>query len=174
MTPADTCRTLFCDLCSVYVCRGRCVLPSAHCTLLVALCHRHFESCFPFFRGTSGWMTSTQQAVPPNLQKLQSRLRRLKSRDVLEPPYTVGGGGGGTPPGPPSPPLPPLPMFEADCQNFRPAFGGDHRGTLGGGRSPPNPPPPPSDPPPSPTSNAFLLTAHLFGDKVTQSSSRAS
>ena len=28
---------------------------------------------------------------------------------------------------------------------FRPTFGGDHRGTLGGGGSQPNPPPPPSN-----------------------------
>ena len=62
---------------------------------------------------------------------------------------------GGTPPGPPPPP--PLPMFEAASQNFpsappaprgfklknfRPAFGGDHRGVQGGGVSQPTPPPP--------------------------------
>ena len=62
---------------------------------------------------------------------------------------------GGTPP---MDPPPPLPMFEADSQNFAleplaprgfklkdflPAFGRDHRGTLGGGGSQPNPPPPP-------------------------------
>ena len=50
---------------------------------------------------------------------------------------------------------PPVPMFEADSQNFvsaprgfklksfRPAFGGDHRRTIGGGGSQPNPSPPP-------------------------------
>ena len=67
--------------------------------------------------------------------------------------------GGGTPP-PPSRPFtrPPVPMFEADSQNFasvprgfqlrnfRPAFGGDHRRTIGGGRVPPKPPPPPPPP----------------------------
>ena len=75
---------------------------------------------------------------------------RLRGRsDVLEPPYTAGGAGGGYPP------LPPLPMFEADSQNFSsvprgftlkifwPAFGGDHRGTLGGGRGPSQTPLPP-------------------------------
>ena len=65
-------------------------------------------------------------------------------RDVVERPYTAGGGG--CPPPPLDPP--PLPMFEAEGQNFalvpsvpraftlqyfRPAFGGDHGGTLGGG-----------------------------------------
>ena len=64
----------------------------------------------------------------------------------------------------PPPPPPAIPMFEADSQkcasaplvpegfkltNFRPAFGGDHRGTLGGGGSQPDPPP---LPPPSNTS----------------------
>ena len=67
--------------------------------------------------------------------------------------------GGGAPP----PPPPPLPMFEADSQisasvpsvprgfrlqnlwspygpHFWPAFGGDHRGTIGGGGSQPTPP----------------------------------
>ena len=58
-------------------------------------------------------------------------------------------------------------MFEADSQNFasaslapgglklqnfRPAFGGDHRGTLKGGGSQPNPPPSP----PFPSSNTSL------------------
>ena len=75
--------------------------------------------------------------------------------------YSKGGGGGGTPP-------PPLPMFEADSQNFastpsaprafklenfRPAFGGDHRGTQGGGKVPAKSPyPPPPFRPPSPPS----------------------
>ena len=72
-------------------------------------------------------------------------------RDVLERPSTAGGGGHT----PPSSSPPPLPMFEAeaDSQNFAsvcakrisafwPAFGGDHRGTLGGGVSQPTPPPP--------------------------------
>ena len=79
---------------------------------------------------------------------------------------------------PAAPPLPPpLPMFEADIQtfasapsvprgftlqNFRPAFGGDHRGTLGGGGSQPNPPPP-FRPPPSPPSNTFLPRPTLQG-----------
>ena len=60
------------------------------------------------------------------------------------------------------PPPPPVPMFEADSQTFasapsvprgftlqnvRPAFGGAHRGTLGGGGGGPSQPPyPPSDP----------------------------
>ena len=81
-------------------------------------------------------------------------------RDVLERLYTVGGGG--VPPPPPDPPHP-LPMFEADSQNFasapsvprgfelqnfRPAFGGGHRGTPGGGGSQPTPPSPPQTPPP--------------------------
>ena len=35
-----------------------------HCTLLVALCHRHFESCFPFFRGTSA-TTPLSKTLPP-------------------------------------------------------------------------------------------------------------
>ena len=84
--------------------------------------------------------------------------------DVLERPYTAGGGGVPPPPlDPPPPPPPPLPMFEADSQhfasapsvprgfklqNFGPAFGGDHRGTLGRGgvpaKPPLQPPPPPS------------------------------
>ena len=63
------------------------------------------------------------------------------------------------------PPRPPLPMFEADSQIFasapsvprgftlqifRPPFGGDHRGTLGGegGGVPANSDPPPTPPPP--------------------------
>ena len=71
-------------------------------------------------------------------------------RNVLERPYAVGGGG--VPP--PGRPPPPLPMFGADSQDFasapsvprgftlqnlRPAFGGDHRGTLGGAPPPPIP-----------------------------------
>ena len=84
-------------------------------------------------------------------------------RDVLGRPY-AGGGGGGYPPlcTPPSP----LPMFEADSQHFasvprgftlqkfRPAFGGDYRGTFrGGGPSQPPPPPPPN---PACTRNVHL------------------
>ena len=72
---------------------------------------------------------------------------------------------GGYPPPPLRPPPPPLPMFEADSQNFasapsvprgftlqnfRPPFGGGHRGILGGGGGPSQPPPP--SPPPSNTS----------------------
>ena len=96
--------------------------------------------------------------------------------DVSEGPYTVGGGG--VPPlTPPTslhldPPPPPLPfqclrltaqflLRRLRCQEdlrfkiFRPPFGGDHRGTLGGGGGVrPNPFPPPSPlqtpPPPSP------------------------
>ena len=73
---------------------------------------------------------------------------------------------GGTPPPLDPLPAPPpfLPMFEADSQifalatstprgfklkNFRPAFGGDHRGTQVGRGIPANPPPP-SDPPSPP------------------------
>ena len=82
--------------------------------------------------------------------------------DVLERPYTAGGGVYPPPPyTPPPPPLlirshtpPPLPMFAADSQNFAsapsvprgfklqkvwPAFSGDHRGRKG---SQPNPLPP--------------------------------
>ena len=85
------------------------------------------------------------------------------ARDVLERPYAAGGGV--RPPGPP----PPLPMFEADSQNFasvpsvprgftlqilRRAFGGDHRGTLGGGGVPANPPPP--QPNPMPVTRGYM------------------
>ena len=67
------------------------------------------------------------------------------------------------------PPPPPLPMFEADSQNFASApsvprgftlqnswlaFGGDHRGTLGGSQT--NTPSDPPPPPPSPPSNTSL------------------
>ena len=66
------------------------------------------------------------------------------------------------------PPPPPLPMFGTDSQNFasapsaprgsklqnfRPAFGGDHRALAGGGSWPT---PPPFRPPPSPPSNSSL------------------
>ena len=89
---------------------------------------------------------------------------RGPASNVLERPYSVGGGGV-TPRPPPPPSTPPLPMFEADSQifasapsvprgfkhrNFRPAFGGDHWGTLGGGGAQPNPPPPFTSPPPPP------------------------
>ena len=75
--------------------------------------------------------------------------------DVLERPYARRRRG--LPPPPWTPP-PPLPIFEAASQDFAlapsvprgfklqnlwPAFGGDHRGTLGGGGSQPNTPPPP-------------------------------
>ena len=78
--------------------------------------------------------------------------------DVLYRPSTAGGG-------PPPPPLePPFPVpfqclrltakilirWQEDlrCKIFRPAFGGNHRGTLGGGGVPakPLPPPPPLPP----------------------------
>ena len=67
----------------------------------------------------------------------------------------------------PPPPLPPFQCLKLTAkffasapstpggftlQNFRPAFGGDHRGTPGGGGSQPNPPFPPLPPP----SNTFL------------------
>ena len=92
-------------------------------------------------------------------------------------------GGGGVPakppkhppfrPPPPSSPPPPLPMFEAESQsfasapsvprglkpkNFRPAFGGDHRGTLGGGGVPAKPPTSSASKPPSPPSNTSLAS----------------
>ena len=101
--------------------------------------------------------------------------------DVLERLYTVGGGGVPplTPPylpplGPPPLLPPPLVMCVADSQNFalapsvprgfklqnfRPPFGGDHRGTEGGGGVPANPPPPhfrPPPPLPPPPSNTSL------------------
>ena len=77
--------------------------------------------------------------------------------DVLKRPYTVGGEGD----------LPFLPFqcwrltakilpWRLRCQedlslkNFRPAFGGDHRGTQGGGRFQPKSPSPPSDSPSPP------------------------
>ena len=90
-----------------------------------------------------------------------STLVKVCPGDVPGRPYPAGGGGGGRAP----PPSPPLPMFEADSQtfasapsvprgftlqNFRPAFGGDHRGTPGGGGGPSQTPlqtPPPSGPP---------------------------
>ena len=91
-------------------------------------------------------------------------------RNVLDQPYTAGGGGGNPPPLDP----PPLPMFEAGSQNFasapsvprgfkpqnfRPAFGRDHRGAEGEGG--PSQPPSPSDPlPPSNTSLPLLLLLH--------------
>ena len=79
-----------------------------------------------------------------------------------------------------TPPPPPFPMFEADSQNFAsapsvprrfklqnswPAFGGDHRGTLGGGGSQPKPPPSlllhPFPPPPPPFRPPPPITASL-------------
>ena len=88
---------------------------------------------------------------PPRPRPAASPMLAPVGSDVLERPYAAGGARG-TPPLPP----PPLPMFEADCENFasapsvprgfnienvRPAFGGDHRGTLGGGwASQPHPP----------------------------------
>ena len=103
------------------------------------------------------------------------------ARNVLEQPYTVGGGGGSPPgphppPPPRPPPPPPLPMFEADSQNFAlalsrgfklkhfgPAFGGDHKGTLGGEGSQPKPPSDPTSPP----YNTSLPMApdHFFSSK---------
>ena len=50
-------------------------------------------------------------------------------------------------------------------QNFRPAFIGDHRGTIGGGGGRPNPPLSPlqtPSPPPSPPSNTSLDTGLLL------------
>ena len=84
-------------------------------------------------------------------------------RDALDRRCTTGGAGVYPPP--------PLPMLEADSQNYalapsvprgsapqnsRPAFGGDHRGTLGDRGSQPNPPPPPPPLRPPPPSNAPL------------------
>ena len=106
--------------------------------------------------------------------------------DVLERPYTAGGGGVPplTPPSSlPLDPLPPLPpplvMFEADSQSFasapsvprgfelhifRPSFGGDLKGTIGGGRVRPNPPPPlcPFRPPPPPPPPLLILPCPLL------------
>ena len=99
------------------------------------------------------------------MERAASAAERPIPSHVLERPYTVGRGGGYPPWSPPSPPPPPLPMFEADSQDFasapsvprgftlqnsRPAFDGDHRGTLGGGGVPANPPPPLQTPPPPP------------------------
>ena len=82
----------------------------------------------------------------------------------LTPPYLP-------PLGPPPPLPPPLVMCEADSQkfasapsvprgfklqNFRPAFSGDHRGTLGGGGVRPNAPPPSPLQTPSPPSNTSM------------------
>ena len=91
--------------------------------------------------------------------------RALRPGDVLERPYAVGGG---VPPltphylpplGPPPPPpfrclrlTAKMLLWRLRCQegltfkNFRPAFGGDHRGREG--QAEPLPLPPPSDPPP--------------------------
>ena len=107
----------------------------------------------------------------PQVRGLGGCARGPCPRDVLERPYTAGGGGGTPPwtrpPDPPRPPPPPLSMFEAGIQNFAaapsaprrlkldnlgPAFGGDHRGTLGGGGSQPTPLP--QTPLPSNTSPA--------------------
>ena len=112
-------------------------------------------------RSMSQWSVATD---PPPPTDHCPCLRDVGS-DVLERPYTAGGGGAPPPLDPPPPP--PLPMFEAGSQsfasapsvprgftlqNFWPAFGGDHRGTLGGGGVPTKPPspPPPSDPPSHP------------------------
>ena len=96
---------------------------------------------------------SRRHAPPPPPQTRSLPHVGPVGSDVLERPYAAGGGRG-TPPHP----RPPLPMFEADCENFasapsvprgfnienvRPAFGGDHRGTLGGWGGPANPPSPP-------------------------------
>ena len=112
------------------------------------------------------------RVVTPN----HCRGRGLDPSDVLERPYTVGRGTSPDPPylpplGPPPPLPPPLVMFEAEskfllrrlrCQEdlglkiFRPAFGGDHRGTLGGGGVRPNPPSPPPFRPPPPSNTSLL------------------
>ena len=83
-----------------------------------------------------------------------SSARSILSADILERPSTAGGGGS-----PPTDP-PPSPSNAADSQNFAsapsvprgftlqsswPAFGGDHKGTVGVGRPPAKPPPPPSN-----------------------------
>ena len=106
--------------------------------------------------------------VNTQLPQIQGTFRQVRFHSLWEPWQWRRGGTSPDPPylpplGPP-PPLPPLVMFEADSQNFAsapsvprgfkfqnlwPAFGGDHRGTIGGGRVRPNPPPPslpPSDP----------------------------
>ena len=84
--------------------------------------------------------------------------------DVLERPYTAGGRGLPPPPLLPFRCLRPTAKFllrrlpcQADLRfkNFRPAFGGGLRGTLGGGGVPAKPPPFPFRPPP-PLSNPHL------------------
>ena len=85
--------------------------------------------------------STTMERTPPVKRVPPATIKeRGGGRDVLERPYTVGGGGVTSP----DPPLPPSPWtFEADSQNvasaplaprgfklqkFRPTFVGDHRG----------------------------------------------
>ena len=126
-------------------------------------------------------LTSAQRSLTSAQRSLTSA-QRGGGRDVLERPYTVGGGGLPSPPLPGPlrpPPPPPVPMFGAESQNFAsapsvprgfnlrnfwPAFGREHRGTSGGGGSQPTPfrhPPLPS--PPSNTSLGGGLMHAQFG-----------
>ena len=112
---------------------------------------------------------TVKQVDLPLPQRVPTHPVTVSASHVLERPYTVGGGGvapPGTPP-PPGPP-PPLLMFEASSQifasaplvprgfrlqNFRPAFGRDHRGPWEEGGPSQPPPPPPS------LSNTSLVSA---------------
>ena len=99
-----------------------------------------------------GYQTDNGALICPSPAPLSLRLPPQIRSSFAPPP---------SPSLPPTPP-PPLPMFEADSQifasapsvprafnleNFRRAFGGYHRVTLGGGGSQPNPPPPLQTPP---------------------------